>query len=433
MQVVFNRPQLAAFQALQPGATVTTAFGRGVGKSYLQELFWLILIAQWEHVSRTNALKPFTGVRIILFAPTFKQAVDIHGRKLEEKLLGEWRFLGAKIDHTKWRISFPGGSWIQFFGAENANAARGLRADVVTGDECDDLAISHWDAIVEPWLSEPWSLKIRLLGGTPRRGRLGLLYKMYRLGLGETAELGFKSFFATYRDAPETVDQEQVERLRRTTDPKLFAREWECSFESGQGLVYPMFDPGFHIRSPAVDRFDHYIIGGDWGFVDPGVMLVIGVLGHGADTVCHIIEEVWAVQKPMSWWVDVVRRLNTRYPEASWYYEHKPEFIEEVRRETEVRITPANKARGLGIQTVADALVVKEYEGLGRLAQLYVSPKCPETIKEFSLYSYRRDPRDPEKYLDDVDDTKHDHAMDSARYCLFSHFGGADRRIFGVR
>lgn len=411
MQVALNRPQVAAMQALVPGNTVTTAFGRGVGKSHLQEIFWLTTIAAWEHVPRPKALDPFMGIRHILLTPSFKQAVDVHATSLERKLKTDWAFLGGRINHSKWIVTFPGGSWIQFFGAENADAARGMRCDAVTGDECDDIPISTWEAIAQPWLSEPWSLKMRLLGGTPRKGRHGLLYKSFKLGQEPEREPRHYSFHATYRDAPETVDQEEVERIRRTTNETLFAREWEASFESGQGLVYPMFSNAFHVREPPPGvQWTKILVGGDAGWNDPGVFLVIGVLGHGADTICHVIREVYATERTQTWWLEQAKIIDTLYPNAFWYYEHKPEFIAEAKR-IGIRMEPANKERGLGVQSVADAVHVREDTEGFRWAQLYVSPACPNTIAEFGLYSYRRDPRDRERFLDDIDDTKNDHCL----------------------
>ena len=379
-------------------------------------------------------MRPFTGVRHVLLAPTFKQAVDVHAKGLETLLSCEWAFLGGVINRTRWRVEFPGGSWIQFFGAENADAARGIRCDGVTLDECDDIGKNVFDAVVTPWLSEPWSLKMTLAGGTPRRGRMGLLYKLFSEGRGPNKLPESWSFHATYRDAPENVDVHVIDTKRRSMDPALFAREYEASFESGQGLVFPMFDAAFHVRKPPVGmQFDRYLIGGDWGFVDAGVLVVIGLTGHGSDTVAHVIHEVYETQRTQSWWIDEVRKLHSAFPEARWYYEHRPEFIEEVKRSTGLRIEPADKARGLGVQMLADALVIHD-DGEGhRWSQLYVDPACTNLIREFGLYSYRRDPHDREHFLDDIDDSKNDHAIDSCRYALYSEFGGPDRRVFGGR
>ena len=426
---------------MAPGNTVATAYGRGVGKSFLQELKAACLVSEYDGVIREyttvkGEVVTRRGVSIIFTAPTFKQIVDVHSDPLMELLGDDGPFghLGAVVNKSRWIFRFPGGSKIQFFGAENAHTKRGMRCDAVFPDECDDIPIGVWDAVMQPWLSAIWSLNMVCAAGTPRRGRQGLLYKLYSEGTGANPEPNTYGFFATYKDAPETVNQAKVEAMRRTMDPTLFAREWECSFESGEGLVYPMFFDWFHVRpSPlADDEWDEILVGGDWGFVDPGVLLVVGVKGHGADVTCHVLREVWSTQKSMSWWVDRVAELHALYPRAKWFYEHKPEFIAEVKQQLGITVTPADKARGLGIQSVADALTIRSDETGYRWSQLYVSPECVNLIREFSLYRYRRDPRDREKFLDDVDDSKNDHCQDALRYALYTRFGGPDRRAFSA-
>lgn len=61
------------------------------------------------------------------------------------------------------------------------------------------------DAVVAPWFSEPHSLRMMMLSGTPRRGRKGLLWlatKSWPL-LDPSVYFGFD---ATAYDAPKLVD-----------------------------------------------------------------------------------------------------------------------------------------------------------------------------------------------------------------------------------
>jgi hypothetical protein len=55
-----------------------------------------------------------------------------------------------------------------------------------------------------------------------------------------------------------------------------------------------------------------------------------------------------------------------------------------------------------------------------------VSRKCPRTIEEFGKYRRKRDPRNADKFLDEIED-KNNHCMDSVRYPIFSRFGGPSR------
>jgi hypothetical protein len=56
----------------------------------------------------------------------------------------------------------------------------------------------------------------------------------------------WKRFHYTYRDSPYLSDDE-IERVKRTTDPLKFAREYEASFEESGARVFYCFDRKTHI------------------------------------------------------------------------------------------------------------------------------------------------------------------------------------------
>jgi hypothetical protein len=51
-----------------------------------------------------------------------------------------------------------------------------------------------------------------------------------------------------------------------------------------------------------------------------------------------------------------------------------------------------------------------------------VAPCCANGIREISEYRRKRDPQDPDRYLEAIED-KNNHAMDADRYALFAQFG----------
>jgi hypothetical protein len=442
--VTFNRPQSLAHMAMQPGNTVTIPWGRGVGKSYFLRMAWYLFVYQWDGVIRETVNgNRFRGVRIVHMMPTFKQCVDIHGKLTEEELYwGEWKFLGGRINRTRWRIDFPGGSWIQFFGTSEANNNRGLRCDIVTEDEADDIEPAVDQAIVTPYLSEPWSLQIKLRGGTPRRGRNGLLYSGHKAALDK--EPGYHSIHATYRDAPLQVAQTYVERVKATTDPVVFSREWECNFDSAEGMVYSMFDREFHVREPAPNiRWSEILVGIDHGYEDPGVFLVVGVQGNGRDATCWVLDEVYVNHQTPSWWMARAKKLAEQWnmrvsfrqtvPNAvpcRWFADpSRPDMIQEYVRGG-IHVEPAKNSIEDGVLAVADRLVPRldpsDPNGKKRYARMYVHPRCKNLIDEIGKYRRKRDPRNPDHILEQIED-KHSHCPDAARYAIYTRFGGPDR------
>ncbi len=433
--IQFNYPQWRLWQAVAPRRTVFAGLGRGVGKSWFFRTAWWLLIAEWEHKLRTKALKPFTGVRIIPLMPTLTQFKDVHMSGIEQDLAGDFAFLGGRIDRQRGQVTFPGGSWLKPFPAStyNARTARGMRGDVLCSDECDDIDCEVYDAVAVPWLSEPWSLGIELLGGTPTRGRHGLWYRTLAAGrkgqalrdgatdsdLTEKASKALQSiysFHATYADAPETVSDDAVEKARATTLPATFRREWEADPDAGEGLVYP-FEEDFHVRErPALSSFSEFIVGADHGWVDAGVMLLCGIQGHGNDAVMWVLDEWYESECPNHVWDQraVAWKFAKFWPDPS-----RPDRINTL-RSLGLDVGETDNNIDGGISRVADLLFRRKREDAPDWARLFVAPECKNTIKEFGLY---RRKKLSDGTFDEQPEDKWNHAMDSLRYACVGRFG----------
>lgn len=233
--VALNGPQTKAHQVFGPDRNICLPWGRGIGKSHFMRLLWYLSVAQHDGKRRfgfRNGLRTETrGVKIVHIQPTFKSIKDVHADLADQEVYKSWAFLGGRINHSEWKISFPGGSWIQWFGMKEANAARGIRCDFVTADEGDDIDLGAIQAVVKPWFSAPWSLRQFVVGGTPRRGRYGLLYSMHEAGAIKHTPKCY-SFHATYKDAPERLILCTWKTSSRRRSPR-------CSAASGNATSIP--------------------------------------------------------------------------------------------------------------------------------------------------------------------------------------------------
>jgi phage terminase large subunit len=449
INLALNGPQSRAFEQFQPRSNVCIPWGRGVGKSWFMRRMWYLAVAMYDGKVREgedNGIRVKTrGVRIVHIQPTFKSCKDIHGDLTEAELGrgGDWEFLGGRINRTEWRIRFPGGSWIQWFGMKEAHASRGIRCDIVTSDESDDIDMASYDAVVAPWFTEKFSpehmIRKALVGGTPRRGRYGLLYREHKAGLDKLPDC--YSIHATYKDAPEVVDPAYIEAQKRKLSPEVFRREYECDFDSAEGLVYGIFNAQHHVREPdSRARWSEFLVGIDHGYEDPGVLLLAGVQGSGRDATIHLLDEVYQTKQTESWWIDAAKKLAKQYnlktssnpygAAVRWFADpSRPDRIDAFNK-AGIRVEGAKNAIDEGVDAVADRLVLRidpnDQEGKRRFARLYVHPRCKETIGEFGKYRRRRDPKNPERVLDSIEDANN-HAMDACRYLVYTRFGGPDR------
>src|SRR5687768_8217319 len=101
-----NGPQSKVFSLIAPRQTIAIPWGRGVGKSWFLRHVAYLLAASWHGHKRTNALKPFRGIRMIALMPTLKQFRDVHGQLLEQEVTGEWSALKPRLNKTTMRVEF---------------------------------------------------------------------------------------------------------------------------------------------------------------------------------------------------------------------------------------------------------------------------------------------------------------------------------------
>ncbi len=430
LQIKLSKPQTLARRAFTNGSTVNLSWGRGLGKTEFILLCMFLLVAEREHKTRTHpdSGASVRGVRIAYLMPAASQARKTVLARFREKLDGQFGFLCGEINLTELRVTFPGGSWIQFVSQEQGTLVRGLRCDAVAVDECDDIDIEFYSAVCKPWLSEPFSLKRRLLGGTPKRGRYGLLHQTYKLG--QQRFEGHWSLHATWRDAPEHVDSTFVASERRIAEQTgqlpTHEREWECNFDSAGDLVYPMFSEDLHVRKPDPRVvWNEYLVGVDHGFEDPGCFLLVGVAGGGRDATIHILKEVYRQHQVEDWWeARVPEFLAQRKGGAMmrWYADpSRPERVLALSKKG-ASFANTNNAIEDGVSSVANLLAVRDTHDGKRFSRLYVDPSCVNTIREFGLYRRKRDPKNKEHVLDDIED-RNNHAMDALRYVCMSRFG----------
>jgi hypothetical protein len=429
-QIDLSPPQSKAHRALgrllgiERRQTVTIPWGRGVGKSWFDRLICYLAVSRWDGKLIPGAKHP--GIRIAFVMPTLTQAKKVHLKLLRLEMAGEWAHLGGQLNAQDWVINFPGGSWIQWVYADQA-ANRGLRCDLVIVDECDDVDPEFYTSVTLPWFSEPHSLGLSLLSGTPRRGRYGLLYGQHRLALDKHPR--HFSFHATYKDVPQYVDMDAVEAAKPPkTPPAIFAREWLCDFDSAEGLVYSLFSERVHVQpTPADRKWTEVIIGVDHGYEDPGCFIVIGVLGSGKDAVLHVIAEIYQRHKTETWWCNAAKDLlkelsDNNYPTPKWWADPSQPARIKALKNAGCRIEGAENDIEDGVSSVADRLIMRLTDDGTRYTKLFVDPKCRNTISEFGMYRRKRDPRNTERVLDDIED-KNNHAMDALRYAVFNRFG----------
>ena len=174
-------------------------------------------------------------------APYLKQAKQIAWRKLKRYVTvtfgRDWKALGIQKNEQELWIEIPNGARIQLFGADNADAIRGLYFDGIVIDEIADMRPDVWNGIIRPALADRmgWALLI----GTPKG--MNELYKFYKRGLSDAR---WKSLmFSTTTTKLPWLPPEEIEALRDDMTESMFAQEMLCDFSaSSDDVLFKLVD-----------------------------------------------------------------------------------------------------------------------------------------------------------------------------------------------
>lgn len=174
---------------------------------------------------------------------------------------------------------------------------------------------------------------------------------------------------------------------------------WVC----GDGLVYPMFDPGRHVFDKNPSQIERYYISVDYGTRNPtsfglwglsrGIWYRLREYYHDARKLSHI--------KTDTEYCRDLLRFSDGLPIAAVIIDPAAASLAEcIRREGQFPVIRAKNDVLPGIKRVMDAL---------NQNQIRFHESCTDTLREFALYRWEEGKADAVK-------KENDHAMDDIRY-----------------
>ena len=217
---------------------------------------------------------PRNDFRGAYVAPFRKQAKDIAWDYFK-KFAG--KIPGVTFNETELTVLFPTGAKITLYGADNADALRGLYFDYVVMDEVADMKPFVWGEIVRPALADRKGRCLFI--GTPKG--MNLFFELYNRGTGDGkvwASLVFRSS-DTVNILP-WITQEELDNARADLTDAQFRQEFECDFNASSDNTLIPLDiiykaRGKHIpeqdyrHSPLVFGVDVARFGGDACVIQP--------------------------------------------------------------------------------------------------------------------------------------------------------------------
>jgi hypothetical protein len=168
---------------------------------------------------RCDRLRP----RFAYLSPYFKQSKAVawdYLRAACEPL----RRVGASVNESELRVDYPNGGQVRLYGADNADALRGIYLDGVVLDEFADMDPRVWPEVIRPALADRtgWAVFI----GTPK-GR-NSFHDIWKRSEGD------KDWFSLVLKASETglIATPELQLAKRDLSEDQYAQEFECSFDA---------------------------------------------------------------------------------------------------------------------------------------------------------------------------------------------------------
>jgi hypothetical protein len=141
---------------------------------------------------------------------------------------------GRKVNESELSIALPNNAIIRVFGADNADALRGLRFDGVVLDEVADMQPDVWQEVVRPALADRkgWAVFI----GTPKG--VNLFSELYQQGLRDPG------WFSALLRVDETgaLSDDEIEALKGEMSEKAYRQEFLCDFAASSDDVLITID-----------------------------------------------------------------------------------------------------------------------------------------------------------------------------------------------
>ena len=161
-------------------------------------------------------------------APYYHQAKRVAWDYLKHYSEPFWQ---SKPNESELRVELFGGRRISLYGADNADALRGIYLDGVILDEFGDFRPSVWGNVIRPALSDRagWAC----FCGTPKgRNEFWTIRELARRNPDEWFYLELRA------DESGLIDAKELDQAQRQLTPEQFAQEFLCDFAAALPGAY---------------------------------------------------------------------------------------------------------------------------------------------------------------------------------------------------
>ena len=361
------------------------------------------------HLSVTELLKAATSGKnknCWYVAPTYGAAKEIAWDMLIHTIPDEYII---KSNESALTLKLINGSVISLKGAEKPNNLRGRALDFVVLDEFADMRPEAWYEVIRPSLSDRQGSALFI--GTPK-GR-NHFYDLWASGMNGAD--GWASFQYTTLEGG-NVPESEVEAARIDLDERTFNQEYCAEFVSYSGIIYYSFSREHSVLACGDDN-GTLLIGMDFNISPMSACIAIRKGGK-----LYIFDEICLFGSNTD---EMVTEIKDRYPNRHIIVYPDP-ASRQRRTSSAGGRTDLSILQNAGFEVKAKkshALVRDRINAVNsRLLSssgernLFVSPKCKQTIKSLERQTYKEGTSIPKK------DDGYDHMNDALGYLVETIF-----------
>lgn len=339
-------------------------------------------------------------------------------RNIIAQLLNERSFQTLNIHYYsgKRRLMLEG-RLVHCIGASDERSEGKIRGPTFSGAYVDEVTLipeSFFKMLTSRLSHKIGEDRKQLIGTTNPDSPFHWLKKDY---IDRAEELDLRVFNFKMTDNP-SLSPDYIDALKKEYRGLWYKRFIDGEWCLAEGSVYSFFDETIHVIQESPSYAKYYIIGVDYGTNNPCAFTLIG---FNDEYPCKI----W-VQKEYFYDSKAAGDQKTDAEYADDFFEFKSDYPVKA-----VYIDPSASSFKLELRRRSGQLVIKDAKndvlnGIRtvsmRLAtgDLKVCKECKNLIKEFQSYVW--DTKKAEKGEDEPVKA-FDHALDSLRYAVFTHWG----------
>lgn len=369
--------------------------------------------------------KRHPGSIYICTEPTYPMVRDILKKEFDRQFAAAEETAEWNVEEHKYYM--PNNSEIWLRAAMDPNRLRGPSVAAAWMDEAEDQPYSAFQVLTGR-LRQPGYPHCMMFTGTPRGqswlywiftkgdrpdGAPPYLGDIIKQELGEQAWLEPETYHWSSLDNTH-LDPVTKAMLKASYVPGTLGYRQEVLGEAvkAEGVIYPYVFTD-HVRDPDPSvRLVKVVGAADWGWTNPGCLLIIGLDSN--DNV-WVLDEVYEVERDVrDWWAAQAVRLNREWHvNGGWFCDPaEPDNIETFRK-AGLDAQAANNSVIPGITVVANRFAK---------GNIYVTSRCRNLQRELGLYSWKKAPDG--QYRKDEPEKVNDHSPDTLRYGMMGLLEG---------